>query len=162
MFLPTGNQAILSFVTSWTHVAIRCNMWFFSVQRCFLTLKHDQTCLYKGTFCENWYFFCKMVQFLVCYPCAATREINCFCCTQPRGKRMNMMQIRLNHRHGKNAHHFCEGCFFYITKTFFSLESDFTTMHKLGKVTKGSIKCHSSFLGQLLALYMGQAALFYV
>ena len=161
MFLTTGNQAILSLVTSWTHVAIRYNMCFFSVQRCFQTVKMTKNVLIKGHFVKT-VFFCKMVQFLVCYPCAATREINCFCCTQPRGKRMNMMQIRLNHRHGKNAHHFCEGCFFYITKTFFSLESDFTTMHKLGKVTKGSIKCHSSFLGQLLALYMGQAALFYV
>ena len=147
MFLPTGNQAILSFVTSWTHVAIRCNMWFFSVQRCFLTLKHDQTCLYKGTFCENWFFFCKMVQFLVCYPCAATREINCFCCTQPRGKRMNMMQIRLNHRHGKNAHHFCEGCFFFISPRHFSASNQILQQcTNLGKWPKVASNVTAVFL----------------
>ena len=99
--------------------------------------------LIKGHFVKT-VFFCKMVQFLVCYPCAATLEINCFYCTQPRGKRMKHDANQVKLQAWKKCASFLSGLIFLITRTFFSLESAFTTMHKLGKVTKGSIKCHEA------------------
>ena len=68
-----------------------------------------------------------------------------------------MIKIRLNLRHGKNAHLFCQVDIFISSKEFSALESAFTTLHKFGKVTKNSMKCHKTiFVGQLLALYMAK------